>query len=43
MFVGIDLGTSKSVVALLQNGKQDILINGMGQRATPNLVAFNNN
>ena len=43
MFVGIDLGSSKSVVAVQQNGKVDILVNGMGHRSTPNVVAFSNN
>ena len=43
MFVGIDLGTLKSVVATHQDGRQDIMVNGLGQRHTPNVIAFSSN
>ncbi len=38
--VGIDLGTTNSVVALLQGGEPEVLLNAEGSRLTPSVVAF---
>ncbi|WP_067568879.1 DUF6585 family protein [Nocardia acidivorans] len=38
--VGIDLGTSKSVVCVLENGRPRILANAQGARYTPSVVGF---
>ncbi|MFB8008890.1 DUF6585 family protein [Nocardia sp. NPDC056000] len=39
--VGIDLGTSKSVVCVLENGRPRILANAQGAQYTPAVVGFN--
>jgi molecular chaperone DnaK len=38
--VGIDLGTTNSVVATLEGGEPTVLPNAEGQRTTPSVVAF---
>ncbi|MDR1441726.1 MAG: molecular chaperone DnaK [Bifidobacteriaceae bacterium] len=38
--VGIDLGTTNSVVAALEGGEPTVITNAEGQRTTPSVVAF---
>jgi molecular chaperone DnaK len=38
--VGIDLGTTNSVVAVLSGGEPEVLVNQEGSRTTPSVVAF---
>jgi len=42
LIIGIDLGTTNSVVAILEGGKPAVLENPEGQRTTPSVVAFKN-
>ena len=39
--IGIDLGTTNSVVSVLQDGSAQIIPNDMGRRITPSVVGFN--
>ena len=38
--IGIDLGTTNSVVALLENGQPTVIVNQEGSRLTPSVVGF---
>jgi len=38
--VGIDLGTTNSVVSVVQGGDPEVLLNAEGSRLTPSIVAF---
>ncbi|MFJ2768750.1 molecular chaperone DnaK [Streptomyces sp. NPDC087300] len=38
--VGIDLGTTNSVVAVLEGGEPTVVVNAEGARTTPSVVAF---
>ncbi len=38
--IGIDLGTTNSVVAIMEGGHPTVLVNSEGQRTTPSVVAY---
>ena len=41
--VGIDLGTTNSVVAAMEGGEPTVIPNAEGSRTTPSVVAFSKN
>jgi molecular chaperone DnaK len=38
--VGIDLGTTNSVIAVMEGGRPDVIMNAEGARTTPSVVAY---
>src|SRR5437773_11176653 len=38
--IGIDLGTTNSVVAIMEGDQPKVLVNAQGSRLTPSVVAF---
>ncbi|GAA7951485.1 hypothetical protein COL447_19340 [Helicobacter pylori] len=42
VILGIDLGTTNSVVSIIENGMPKVLENPNGKRTTPSVVAFKN-
>ncbi len=40
MIIGIDLGTTNSVVAIMEGGQPKVLANAQGSRITPSVIAF---
>jgi len=40
--VGIDLGTTNSVVAIMEAGSPTVIVNAEGARTTPSVIAFKN-
>ena len=41
--IGVDLGTTNSVVAVMEGGEPTIITNAEGSRLTPSVVAFSKN
>ena len=38
--IGIDLGTTNSVVSIMEGGQPKVLINSQGNRTTPSVIGF---
>ena len=40
--IGIDLGTTNSVVSVIEGGEPKVIVNSEGDRVTPSVIAFSN-
>lgn len=38
--VGIDLGTTNSVISVMEGGRPEVIVNAEGARTTPSVVAY---
>ena len=43
MLIGIDLGTTNSLVACYRDGKSQIIVNRLGKKITPSIVSIDEN
>ena len=41
--IGIDLGSTESCVAVVENGTPTVIVNSEGKRTTPSVIFYDNN